>query len=596
MTLPCEAIGVRARISSAVGLLAVVALFTAGSAQAAITVANTADSGPGSLRQAIADAPPGEVILVPAGTYTLTSGPLNVAGAVSVAGAATADTVIRSGGAFRVIEMGGEFPVVLRDLTIRDGHPAEGVTEGGGILSSATDLTLLRVAVVDNVADSNGAAGKSGGIAQGGGIYHETGRLTVLDSIVSGNVATANGSSEHSGGISQGGGISSIGQLTIVNTTIAGNRAIAQGGNGPPNVGQVGGIAQGGGVFTVVPTGSPGAFVGSTISGNRGDAAAGPGSTSGIVQGGGLFLTAAETPASIINSTLAGNLARVPGGIAQGGGVFGGAAEAGSLDLISTTVSGNALDGSIATSTGGNLYLFSSAHLKNSIVANGTGPAGSENCAEFEGLSSGFNIDSLDQCGFKSPGDRVNTDPLLGPLAANGGPTETMAPAIGSPAVDQGSAFGLTADQRGILRPIDLPTIPNPAVPGADGSDIGAVELQPSNAVTLGKLKRNKKKGTATLIVNLPAPSVGTLSLTGKGLKPQNQAIAGETQLKLRVAIRNRKIRKALRRRGRRKVGLSVTYAPTGNAAATASRKAKLVFKKKRRKHRKHSSSKSANR
>ncbi len=50
-------------------------LLPATSAQAAITVTNTADSGPGSLRQAIADAPPGDTIVVPAGTYTLTSGP-----------------------------------------------------------------------------------------------------------------------------------------------------------------------------------------------------------------------------------------------------------------------------------------------------------------------------------------------------------------------------------------------------------------------------------------------------------------------------------------------------------------------------------------
>jgi hypothetical protein len=157
-----------------------------------------------------------------------------------------------------------------------------------------------------------------------------------------------------------------------------------------------------------------------------------------------------------------------------------------------------------------------------------------------------------------------------------------MSPASNSPAVDQGAAFGLTADQRGVLRPIDFPSIPNSAAAGGDGSDIGAVEFQPSNALTLGKLKKNKKKGTAKLTVNLPQPSVGTLTLEGKGLKKQAKQIAGEGQVKLKVLPKGR-VKKALRRKGKRKVQIKVTYAPTGNSPGTATRKAKLV-----RKHKKH--------
>ena len=132
------------------------------------------------------------------------------------------------------------------------------------------------------------------------------------------------------------------------------------------------------------------------------------------------------------------------------------------------------------------------------------------------------------------------------------------------------------------MRPIDLPSIPNSAAPGADGSDIGAVEFQPSNAFTLGKLKRNKKKGTATLTVLLPLPSAGTLTLSGKGLKTQTAAIAGQAEVKLKVALATSKLKKALRKKGKRKVGINVTYAPTGNSAATQSRKAKLVKKKRK--------------
>jgi hypothetical protein len=118
---------------------------------------------------------------------------------------------------------------------------------------------------------------------------------------------------------------------------------------------------------------------------------------------------------------------------------------------------------------------------------------------------------------------------------------------------------------------------------GADGSDVGAVELQPSNALTLGKLKKNKKKGTAKLTVNLPQPSVGTLTLEGKGLKRQTRQITGEGQVKLKVLPKG-KVKKALRKKGKRKVQIKVTYAPTGNSPAAATRKAKLVKKKKKKK------------
>jgi hypothetical protein len=65
-------------------------------------------------------------------------------------------------------------------------------------------------------------------------------------------------------------------------------------------------------------------------------------------------------------------------------------------------------------------------------------------------------------------------DPLLGPLADNGGPTPTHALLPGSPAIDQGSSGGLTTDQRGQPRIFNFPTY----FDADDGSDIGAYELQ----------------------------------------------------------------------------------------------------------------------
>jgi CSLREA domain-containing protein len=75
-------------------------------------------------------------------------------------------------------------------------------------------------------------------------------------------------------------------------------------------------------------------------------------------------------------------------------------------------------------------------------------------------------------------GTPLTSDPLLGPLANQGGPTQTMAPQPGSPVIDAGAAFGLATDQRGMPRPRDFSGVSN--APGGDGSDIGAVEVQPA--------------------------------------------------------------------------------------------------------------------
>jgi hypothetical protein len=66
-------------------------------------------------------------------------------------------------------------------------------------------------------------------------------------------------------------------------------------------------------------------------------------------------------------------------------------------------------------------------------------------------------------------GSPLVDDPQLGPLRDNGGPTRTIAPAVGSPAIDAGADFGLATDQRGRRRP------------SGAGFDIGAYERQPAD-------------------------------------------------------------------------------------------------------------------
>ena len=79
-------------------------------------------------------------------------------------------------------------------------------------------------------------------------------------------------------------------------------------------------------------------------------------------------------------------------------------------------------------------------------------------------------------------GDTRNTEPLLGPLANNGGPAQTHLLLVNSPAVDRGLSFGMTLDQRGLSRIADSAYFPNAG--GGDGTDIGALEVHPFGSTT----------------------------------------------------------------------------------------------------------------
>jgi hypothetical protein len=577
----------------AFALAAAMAVIPAGTASAAITVSNTNDSGPGSIRQAITDAPPGETIVVPAGTYTLTSDELTVEKSLTISGHAAADTVIRAGGPFRVFDIGGAGnSVTISGVTIRDGSLPDpgGVEDGAGIRSEKVDLTVQNAVVTNNRIDVSGGSGEGGGVAEGGGIYSEGGVLTLDGVSVTGNSILASGGGGGGGGVVEGGGLASFeaSSVTIRNSNFSGNVANAPGGSGGG-----GGVAEGGGAVVELDAASSGSISATTFSGNSEDVSGGSGGGGGgVAEGGGLDVISEAPSTTLSNLVIAGNSARAPGqgsgggGVVEGGGLLIELGTGKSLAIVSSTIANNSIEAGNGVGEGGNVEGDPGTKIANSIISGGSGAAGKANCGE-KLESQGFNIESANECGLGAAGDRVNTDPQLGPLQSNGGPVPTMAPAFSSPAVDQGSAVG--ADARGVTRPIDFPTIPNAA--GGNGSDIGAVELQPSNALTLGKLKKNKKKGTATLVVNLPQPSVGSLTLKGKGLKSQTLAITGQAQVKLNVTATG-KANKALRKKGKRKVRIEVTYTPTGTAAATATLNAKLVRKHKKKKHKKHAAHK----
>src|SRR5262249_25559088 len=101
--------------------------------------------------------------------------------------------------------------------------------------------------------------------------------------------------------------------------------------------------------------------------------------------------------------------------------------------------------------------------LRNSIVA-----GNANDCSDFDGsgfttVGNAYNIDSDGSCHLSGT-DQPGVDPMLAPLADNGGPTFTQALIVGSPAIDMGSpdapGSGGTAceatDQRGVVRPVGV--------------------------------------------------------------------------------------------------------------------------------------------
>ncbi len=96
----------------------------------------------------------------------------------------------------------------------------------------------------------------------------------------------------------------------------------------------------------------------------------------------------------------------------------------------------------------------------------------------------------------------------------------------------------------------------------------------PSNEFAFGKLKRNKRKGTAKLTVELPGP--GSLTLGGKGVKPEAREATAAGAVKLLVKAKGKR-GKRLRKRGKVKVKAEVSFTPTGGEPNTQTKPVKLI-------------------
>jgi hypothetical protein len=411
-------------------------------------VTTTADSGPGSLRDAIAGASDGDTIQFDTAlqdqVINLTSGALVIDKSITISGFLfNRVTVQRNLGSpsFRIFDVMPACTVTIEGLTIRGGGGFPNFSVGGGVLSSNATLTLSHCAVENNQSIAGGGIFSSGASA----------RLTVVNSSVNNNSV--------SGGQAEGGGINSTGVLTITNSTVSGNNSVTTGGraggifsNGTLTItnstirGNSGG-GEGGGILC----GGSATITNSTIEGNT---------STGT--GGGIKNSATLT---LTNSTISGNTAS-SNQSGRGGGIFNDFSS--TLTIAHSTFSGNSADG-----TGGGINLGSGTlHIGNTVLKAGSSGANLVNTSGAV-ISQGYNLSSDNGGGFlNATGDRINTQPMLGPLQNNSGPTFTHALLSGSPAIDAGDPNFTpppSSDQRG------------PGYPRVIGGriDIGSFEFRP---------------------------------------------------------------------------------------------------------------------
>ncbi len=197
-------------------------------------------------------------------------------------------------------------------------------------------------------------------------------------------------------------------------------------------------------------------------------------------------------------------------GVGNGGGILNDAG--GTLTLNNSTVTGN----SASVLAGGIFNNSGTATLKNMIVANQTAGGDCDGTI----TSAGYNLSSDSTCGFTATGDQQDTNPLLGALANNGGPTRTHALGAGSPAIDTGNpatpGSGGNAceatDQRGVARPqgtfCDIGAFEVAAVNTSVGSDV-CVPMNGGLGETGGLetcFSNVTEAGITTVIVSTPCP------------------------------------------------------------------------------------------
>lgn len=373
------------------------------------------------------------------------------------------DTLVLSSGGIYILTT--DLPSIITTITI-SGNGAT-ITWGTGTPSySILRVGSTGVLTLDNVKISNGSEG---------GIYNSGGVLTVTNSSIISNTGF------------NGGGIGGYGTTFIARSVISGNTATNFGGGIDLE-----------GTLRISDT---------LIAYN----------TAPSMSGGGLILAHPDAPAQIVNSTIANN---------TGGGLMTGFN--GKIIVENSTVSGNDVGVGFGSGDPGTMAI---TMTYTTVTANGTGITDLDcpGCGGFHYASSivagnttdcdvtastltsdGYNlVGNTTTCNATATGDQSTTDPKLGPLQDNGGPTPTHALLAGSPAIEtipistNGCKSMITTDQRGAVRA-------DGSNRGGSACDMGAYEYGSNQTPTIVKLVSFSGSGLAGGIS--PAGLIATIA------------------------------------------------------------------------------------
>ena len=362
-----------------------------------IIVTNTNDSGPGSLRQALADASDGDIIgFAVTGTIGLTNGELLVDHSITISGPGAENLAVNGNAKSTIFHVAPAQTVTISGLTITNGsgnsiHNDHAVlilnnctitgNQGGGIYNDAENSGGASLEINNSSVTNN----------SGAGIYNDA----LGDGIATLNITGSSLTNNSGGAIYSRGWLCTFcphgtATVQITDSSITGN----------------GSTPNGGAIYS--DTGLPGpttvSLTNSTVSGNA---------------GAGMYISI-EAAALVSNSTISGN---------SEGGIYTelGAPTGGSI-VVNSTMNDNHVEiwngGADIKDT-----IFNVSSGGHSIVSDGFNTI----------MSDGYNVSSDDGAGYlNAPGDQINTDPVLGPLQDNGGFTLTHALLPGSPAINAG--------------------------------------------------------------------------------------------------------------------------------------------------------------
>lgn len=410
-------------------------------------VTTLADSGAGSLRQAIvgANATPGadRVLIQTPGTIALTSGALTVSDSVEIIGCA--GCAVQGSGGSRVFTIHGD-PNEPRDklMTLRNLRlSAAPIGDDGGVIRAEyARLTLDNVEVRDGEAEG-----------WGGALYADACEVDIVGSRFVDNFAGGNG----------GAIVSNAGVLRVSRSTFTGNRSDVRGGAIWANWTHGSSVVVLESTYKDNSAALDGGAIHAQVAGMRISGSTFDSNAAHYWEGGGALHIGGDgvVPIEIDNSTFIGNMALYDG--AQGSAIV---LNTGRLRARHLTVTDNRVGENPGTAEDGGAIavqadLESHLELQNSIIANNLdvngAPSGLARRVEPSApnvVDARYNlIDTVPApatINGVNVGNQVGVQPLLGAFGNHGGPTFTVALLPGSPACDAAEPVaGLTTDQRG---------------------------------------------------------------------------------------------------------------------------------------------------